>query len=125
MRPTLRRARDFELVYTRGRKLTSAVVVVFHLANAPDIKVAFVASRKVGGAVQRNRAKRVMRAAFAGIDDPGKPIPGWVVLVARRDILRFKSTDVREELVRLFEQEAASLPAERGKLTDPATGSGP
>ena len=125
MRPTLRRARDFELVYTRGRKLTSAAVVVFHLANAPDIKVAFVASRKVGGAVQRNRAKRVLRAAFTAIDDPGISIPGWVVLVARREILRFKSTDVREELVRLFGLAPDTQTAGRGKNADPATGSGP
>lgn len=125
MRPTLRRARDFELVYSRGRKITSAAVVVFHLADAPDTKVAFVASRKVGGAVQRNRAKRVMRAAFAGVDRPTGTIPGWVVLVARRDILNCKSTDLREELVLLFRLGTGTQPAELSRNADPATGSGP
>ncbi len=125
MRPTLRRARDFERVYSHGRKLTSPAVVVFHLANAPDIKVAFVASRKVGGAVQRNRAKRVMRAAFAAIDAGVSAIPGWVVLVARREILRQKSTDVREELVRLFGLAPGIQPSQPGQNADPATGSGP
>ena len=124
MRPTLRRARDFELVYSRGRKILSPTLVLFHLADAPDLKVAFVASRKVGGAVQRNRAKRVMRAAFAGVEISMRPIPGWIVLVARRGILHSKSTAVREELVRMLGLEPESALGPRGLPAGPATGSG-
>lgn len=123
MRPTLQRKRDFERVYSRGRKFSCPAVVVFHLANAPDHKVAFVASRRVGNAVERNRAKRVMRAAFAALDSPRTPIPGWLVLVARREILRFKSNDVTVQLSRLLVDGVASPDATSG-APDPATGSG-
>jgi ribonuclease P protein component len=99
MRPTLRRAWQFELVYTQGHKLTSPLLVLFYLQHAPDSRVAYVASRKVGGAVQRNRAKRVLRAAFAEMlrASPGA-VPGWIVLVARREILAHTSADVLAQM---------------------------
>ena len=98
MRPTLRRSSDFDLVYSQGRKATCAALVMFHLESAPDRRVAFVASRKVGIAVLRNRAKRLMRVAFAEIEASTPSLPGWVVLVARRDITTLKSGAVTELL---------------------------
>jgi ribonuclease P protein component len=98
MRPTLRRARQFADVYTRGRKFVSPAFVLFHLA-APEARVAFVASRKVGGAVQRNRAKRVLRAALTQAEaEASGATPGWLILVARRDILAQSSRDVAGDL---------------------------
>ena len=52
-----------------------------------DIRVGFTASRRVGGAVQRNRAKRRLRAAAAAVL-PGAAAPGCdYVLIARRATL--------------------------------------
>lgn len=58
-----------------------------------------VASRKVGGAVQRNRAKRVLRAAVAatGIADGVD-----VAVVARRAAVTSSSSEVAAELRQLF-----------------------
>ncbi len=104
MRPTLRRVWQFELVYTQGRKLTSPLLVSFYLQHAPDSRVAYVASRKVGGAVQRNRAKRLLRAAFAEMLRASPSVaPGWVVLVARREILAHTSADVLAHMRSHFE----------------------
>lgn len=96
--PTLKSRRQFNLVYSQGRKRVAMALVVFHLENAPDRQVAFVASRKVGGAVQRNRAKRLMREAFREVGASQTMPSGWLVLVARRDILELKSYQVAEEL---------------------------
>lgn len=100
--PTLKNRRQFDLVYSQGRKCTSRALVMFHLGDAPDRQVAFVASRKVGGAVQRNRAKRLMREAFRRVTST-QPVPdGWFVLIARVGILDLKSDMVARDLSTLM-----------------------
>jgi ribonuclease P protein component len=96
--PTLKNRRQFDLVYSQGRKRKARALVLFHLDDAPDQQVAFVASRKVGGAVQRNRAKRLMRAAFRHVASTQEMPAGWFVLIARSGILELKSDAVAQEL---------------------------
>ena len=53
--------------------------------NDGVVRIGYTASRKVGNAVLRNRAKRRLRAAVA-IVLPNVARPGWdYVLIARRD----------------------------------------
>jgi ribonuclease P protein component len=106
MWPTLKNRRQFDLVYSQGQKRTSRVLVLFHLENAPDRHVAFVASRKVGGAVQRNRAKRLMREAFRVVASTQSMPEGWLVLIARSRILESGSDDVAEQLRNLLESRS-------------------
>ena len=55
--------------------------------NSGVVRVGFTASRKVGGAVERNRAKRRLRAAAEAVL-PLYGLPGNdYVLVARRETL--------------------------------------
>ena len=100
--PTLKNRRQFDLVYSQGRKRTAQALVVFHLGAAPDQQVAFVASRKVGGAVQRNRAKRLMREAFRRVAEAQRMPQGWFVLIARATILELGSDAVTRQLQELI-----------------------
>jgi ribonuclease P protein component len=104
--PTLKSARQFDLVYTQGRKSTSRALVLFYLANGAERRVAFVASRKVGGAVTRNRAKRLLREALRRVG-PSLPEAGWFVLVARREIAVLESGEVAEQLGDLLARVAS------------------
>lgn len=65
---TLRGRADFDRLYTNGRhhRIGGLTVILAPALSEPG-RVAFIASRKVGGAVARNRAKRRMRAAYATI----------------------------------------------------------
>jgi ribonuclease P protein component len=55
--------------------------------------VAFVAGRRLGGAVARNRARRLLREAWRAVEQG--PSPGSdVVLVARPGIERARTQDV-------------------------------
>lgn len=55
----LRRKSEFRSVYDKGQSFPGKHVVVF--VRTGTTKYAFVASKKVGKAVERNRAKRLMR----------------------------------------------------------------
>ena len=65
--------------------------------------LALVAGKKVGGAVQRNRARRVLRAALHEVAPRG--VEGHdVVLVARETIRDARTQDLIEEMTELLER---------------------
>ena len=58
------------------------------MVHVPDedgspVRVAFAITKRVGGAVQRNRLRRRLRAVLADLaGDPGGPVPRGVLLVS-------------------------------------------
>ncbi|MBT5933870.1 MAG: ribonuclease P protein component [Sulfurimonas sp.] len=56
--------KEFQYVYNRGKNQHSSSVVLFFLPQNGIHKVGFTATKKLGNAVKRNRAKRRMRAIF-------------------------------------------------------------
>jgi ribonuclease P protein component len=86
---TLKLRADFLRVASAGRRSAGAGLVVQAAphpcgpSGATGIRVGFTASRKVGNAVIRNRAKRRMRAAAASVLPAlGRPATDYV-LIAR------------------------------------------
>ena len=63
--------------------------------------VAFVAGRRIGGAVLRNRARRILRAAWREVED--KVEDGYdVVVVARATIVGARTQDLVAEVEELL-----------------------
>jgi ribonuclease P protein component len=67
----LTRSAEFERVYRQGRSLANRDFVLYCFANPASERprLGLSVSRKVGGAVQRNHVKRLLREAFAQVQD--------------------------------------------------------
>ena len=106
----LRHKRDFERVYSKGRQLVGRYFVVFWLEQPKGfLRVGVVASRRVGGAVARNRAKRILREIFRR-NRPGRSVSADVVLVARAAIVEAKYGDVEAAYRRSIKEVVETLP---------------
>lgn len=83
---TLRKQRDFSRVYNRGSSRGSRYVVILYKENGLGYtRTAFVASKKVGNAVTRNRARRLMREAYRSLET-GVAKGYDIIFVARNTI---------------------------------------
>jgi ribonuclease P protein component len=99
---TLKTNSDFKRIYNRGKSFISAGVVVYVTRNGTGYnRIGLTVGKKIGNAVKRNRAKRVMREAFIQFESRLKN--GYdIVLVARGKTVFLKSTVVMRFLNDLF-----------------------
>ena len=104
----IRRNSEFTRCYARGKIYVHPLVVLYVLkTRSKNTRVGLTATKKVGHAVQRNRARRVMRAAIA--EHLEQNIGGYdLVFVARAQTARVKSTQVSRAVAKLLAQ--AGLP---------------
>ncbi|MGE5359167.1 MAG: ribonuclease P protein component [Bacteroidales bacterium] len=81
----IRRRAEFQRVYEHGTRTHSRFMTLFILANDLAVtRLGVAATRKLGDAVHRNRAKRLVRELFRR----NKTLPGLdVVVVPRRELL--------------------------------------
>lgn len=112
--PTLTRNSDFRRAYARGRSYVGYSLVLYVMKNrAGGTRVGITSSKKIGNAVQRNRARRVIRAAVDAVVPPEGVGAFDLVLVARGCTAAQKSGQVAAVLKKLLAKAAAD-PAAKG-----------
>jgi ribonuclease P protein component len=95
---------EFQQIYRKGARMHGRYSTVFVLANQREVgRLGIAATKKLGGAVERNRAKRLIREVFRR----NKVARGFdVVVVPKRELLETGLTtleaDYRNTLERTF-----------------------
>ena len=123
----------YKKAYAGGKKASGKYTVIFVLKDKKAYllkkanpqkeyvnRVGLTVSKKIGGAVQRNRAKRVIRAAFAEIQKTRELKKGnLIVISARESATLAKSTDIFEEMLRQLEKLGMFAGSTRGHTVLP------
>jgi ribonuclease P protein component len=94
---------DFQTVYQQGRKYFSGNITAFYRqrSDAAGPRVGFTIGKVLGGAVERNRIRRRMRAAVQRhLAALGAPVD--IVLHPRKPVLKIEFARLDAEVEQIF-----------------------
>ncbi|MDP8956359.1 MAG: ribonuclease P protein component [Actinomycetota bacterium] len=99
--PKLRGDAEFRRVLQGGTRAAGRLLAVRVLPSQEMTRAGFIAGRTIGGAVARNRARRLMREAWQTV--ASRVLPGThVVFLARGEIEAARTADVAQEMAALL-----------------------
>ena len=91
---TLKQNTEFHRAYGRGKVKASPMLVTYVVKNrGQGVRLGITAAKKLGSAVERNRCRRIIRAAFSSIS--AECSGNWdIVFVARFKTKKLKSCNL-------------------------------
>ena len=91
----------FRMVYSRGKCFASSHLITYVMPRrSGGIQLGITTGKKIGNAVTRNRARRVIRAAWRECEKQILPdCSALIVFVARSRTAPAKSTDVAQTML--------------------------
>ena len=106
----------FRKAYTNGKSAAGKYIAVYALKDRAATKfmradplhrtrnrLGLTVGKKIGSAVERNRAKRLMREAYRLLDGEGAVSHGYLLVIAARTAAtKAKMPDIYKELSRLL-----------------------
>lgn len=101
---TLKQNTEFRRLYYRGKSASNSAVAVYAKKNRMDRnRIGITVSVKIGNAVTRTRARRVIREGYRAVAAQ-LPVGYDFVFVARGRTPHMKSTEAGEAILRLVGQ---------------------
>jgi ribonuclease P protein component len=94
----IKQGRDFARAKTQGKRVYSGCLIANWLVLPPGspTRIGVITARKIGGAVARTRARRLLREAFR-VHQPDLAQPVDLVLVAQPSIVDKAFADVERD----------------------------
>jgi ribonuclease P protein component len=100
----LKKTEQFQKVYAGGKKYYAPFLQVFILRTSQECsRFGVTATKRLGDAVRRNRAKRLIRESMRLLS-PAIANGTDIVILAKPEILKLKEPSVREQLSRIFKK---------------------
>ena len=101
---SLKRHKEFRYTYARGRSQSLPLfTLVYAKSRSETVRIGFSVSKRVGNAVQRNRAKRRMRAALTPMVTT--LLGGYnVIFVAKPEVLEAPFGEIQKQMETLIKR---------------------
>jgi len=111
---------EYRRVFRRGARVDSALFLLLAAENRQGHhRLGLAAGRRVGSAVQRNRARRLLRESFRKNKQEGAGGGLDLVLVAKREIVDRSQGEVEREFRECLRSLAARSAGRRGPAAPP------
>ena len=102
----IRRRSDYQKAYREGAKVNGRLMTLYLLPNGLDVgRLGVAATRRFGGAVERNRAKRRIRELFRRT---GATTVGFdVVVIPRRPLLDATVAELKADYLKSIDRRTS------------------
>ena len=104
----LKRSRDFTTIYNKSRKVYTRYAIVFVSENKKNIqRFGFVASKKTGNAVQRNRIKRLFREFVKNNKENFKEGTDYIFVgkgILKEKLKTLKYNDIEKDMLKVIKR---------------------
>ena len=113
---TIKNDYEFRRVYKKGKSFVNAAVIIYILKNKKKInRIGITTSKKIGNAVLRNRARRIIRAAFSQYED--KLQVGYdIIFVARSRTYSLKTQNLAAVMGKVFSSAKIVKPEDKNSI---------
>ena len=105
---------EFRRAYNKGKSYVSPVLVIYCFKRRqPCVRIGITTGKKVGNAVHRSRARRVIREAYRHLIP--QDASGWdIIFVARTRTALVKEQEIEQSMAELLRKAGviAAPPAE-------------
>jgi ribonuclease P protein component len=103
---------EFQSLFQRGKRIDRPSCVLLWTETCQVRRVGFAVSRQLGRAVDRNRVRRRLRAAYRAARGLA-PTDVAIVVVGKKRVLDMKFSKLVDELQGAFSAMTGSVPASR------------